>query len=172
VKDEYYIRAATTADLPVLPAIERSATTRFAPHEVSPTPPPLTPPEDLRAGCEAGRLWVAIEQGVGPVGFALAAVVGANAHLDELDVHPDHGRRGIGTALVATFLHWARAQSFPAATLTTLRDIPWNSPWYERIGFRILEPDQLTPELRHLLASEIARGLPAAGRVAMLMPLG
>lgn len=171
MKDEYYIRAATAADLPALPAIERSANTQFAPYEVSPTPPPLTPPEDLRVGCESGRLWVAIEQGVGLVGFALAGVVGANAHLDELDVHPDHGRRGIGTGLVATFLAWARGQGFPAATLTTLRHIPWNSPWYERMGFRILEPGELTPELRDLLATEIARGLPAEGRVAMLMPL-
>jgi len=171
VKDEYYIRAATPLDLAALPAIEAAANTRFAPYGLGSGPPVLTPVEDLRAGCDAGRLWVAIEQGVGLVGFALACVVGENAHLDELDVHPDHGRRGIGTGLVGTFLAWARGQEFPAATLTTLRQIPWNSPWYERLGFRMLSPEELTPELRTLLAHEIARGLPAEGRVAMRMRL-
>jgi GNAT superfamily N-acetyltransferase len=171
VRDEYYIRAAIPSDLAALPAIEAAANRRFAPYLRLADPPVLTPPEDLQAGCAAGRLWVAIEQGVGPVGFALAGKVGGNAHLDELDVRPEHGRRGIGAGLVGTFLAWARSQGFPAATLTTLAHIPWNGPWYERIGFRILTPDEITPELRALLASEIARGLPAEGRVAMRMPL-
>ncbi|HWN82061.1 MAG TPA: GNAT family N-acetyltransferase [Candidatus Udaeobacter sp.] len=170
MRDEYYIRAATLADLPALPAIERAANRLFA-ADPGAAPPVLTPPDDLAAGCAGGRLWVAIEQGVGLVGFALGGVVGENAHLDELDVRPEHGRRGIGTALVATFLAWARAQGYAAATLTTLSHIPWNRPFYERIGFGMLAPDELTPELRELLAFEIARGLPAEGRIAMRMPL-
>jgi GNAT superfamily N-acetyltransferase len=106
------------------------------------------------------------------VGFALASVVGGNGHLEELDVLPDHGRRGVGTALVEAFLRWARESTFSGATLTTLRHIPWNAPFYERFGFRVLGPKELTPALSNVLRSEVERGLPAEGRVAMYRPIG
>jgi GNAT superfamily N-acetyltransferase len=93
--------------------------------------------------------------------------VGDNAHLNELDVHPAYGKRGLGTALVEAVCEWARVSNYRAITLTTLRYIPWNAPWYQRLGFRILEDDELTAPLCELLHDEIRRGLPADQRVAM-----
>jgi GNAT superfamily N-acetyltransferase len=166
--DEYVVRPARSSDLPLLPAIEQAAAGLFADYGLSAAlASALTSPADFRRGFEQECLWVAAGGDGAPVGFALATVVGANAHLDELDVLPAHGQRGLGRALVAAFLDWARAQSLPAATLTTLRHVPWNAPFYQRMGFRVLEPAELTTELRELLAAEIARGLPAEGRVAM-----
>jgi hypothetical protein len=52
-------------------------------------------------------------------------------------------------------------------TLTTFRDVPWNAPFYARLGFRILEPSAWTPGLMALLALEESRGLPRRLRVAM-----
>jgi hypothetical protein len=57
--------------------------------------------------------------------------------------------------------------SYRAITLTTLRHIPWNAPWYQRLCFRVLEENELSEALRDLLQEEIRRGLPADQRVAM-----
>ena len=36
----------------------------------------------------------------------------------------------------------------PCLTLTTFRDVPWNAPWYSRLGF---EPAPDEPRLAELL---------------------
>ena len=164
----YHIRLARAEDLSALPAIEREAAARFAPYGLAePLSSILTPLESLREGMEADRLWVAADVNDRPVGFALADEIGGNAHLDELDVHPAHGQRGLGTALVASVCDWAKATGYRAITLTTLRHIPWNAPWYQRLGFRVLETNELSQALLDLLQEEIQRGLPADQRAAM-----
>jgi GNAT superfamily N-acetyltransferase len=130
-----------------------------------------TPPEDFRRALDQRCLWVAITTTGRPVGFAMAGTNGGNAHLDELDVDPAHGHRGLGRALVKTFIDWARQHGYAAATLTTQRDVPWNAPFYASLGFEIVSPANLSPALRDLVASEIARGLPREGRVAMHLNL-
>jgi GNAT superfamily N-acetyltransferase len=168
MKPTFRIRPATASDLPHLPALESASATRFAPYGLADVySTVVTPFESLEEGLAAGRLWVATDGDGEIVGFAAAAVVGGNAHLDEVDVHPDHGQRGIGTALVETVCTWARASGFTAITLTTLHDVPWNAPFYERLGFRVLREHELTDDLRTLFASDAERGLPVANRVAM-----
>ncbi len=164
----YPIRLARIEDLSALPEIERQANTLFASYGLAEQlSDVLTPIESLREGAQANRLWVAADENDRPVGFALAGVVGDNAHLDELDVHPAHGRRGLGQALVEAVCEWAKASGYHAITLTTLRHSPWNAPWYQRLGFRVLETGELSETLRDLLQQEIQRGLPADQRVAM-----
>jgi GNAT superfamily N-acetyltransferase len=164
----YHIRLARPDDLSALPDIERAANALFADFGLAEQLSNiLTPIESLRVGVNTDRLWVAADEVDQPVGFALASVVGDNAHLDELDVHPAHGRRGLGAALVAAACEWAKSSGYRAITLTTLRHIPWNAPWYQRLGFRVLEENELSEALRDLLQAEIKRGLPADQRVAM-----
>jgi GNAT superfamily N-acetyltransferase len=166
------IRAARAAELPRLLEIERAAASLFEQVGLADLfANILTPEGDLEEGLATGRLWVATLSGGEPVGFALARLVGANAHLDELDVLPEYGRRGIGSALVETFLCWAESSGLRGATLTTLHDVPWNAPFYERFGFRVLGAGELSPALCELLRHEIERGLPAENRVAMYRPL-
>jgi GNAT superfamily N-acetyltransferase len=168
VSSGYAIRPARPGDLAALPEIERAAAALFAEFGLAERfAAVLTGFEHLESGCAAGRLWVATDAAGVPVGFALASLLGDAAHLDELDVHPDHGRRGLGRALVAEVVAWARAQGFAAITLTTLRQVPWNAPFYESLGFHVLADAGLSPELRALLREEIERGLPAEQRVAM-----
>ena len=164
----YHIRLARNHDLSALPDIERAATALFADYGLAEQLSDLlTPIESLHEGVKTDRLWVAADDDDRPVGFALASVVGDNAHLDELDVHPAHGRRGLGAMLVAAVCDWATASGYRAITLTTLRHIPWNAPWYQRLDFRVLEENELSQALRDLLQEEIQRGLPADQRVAM-----
>jgi GNAT superfamily N-acetyltransferase len=131
-----------------------------------------TPLEDFQAAQEAGLLWVALSSQYHPVGFALVERMGLQLHLEEIDVHPLHGRRGVGAALVEAICAWARDCGYTQITLTTYRDIPWNAPFYARVGFEVLGADELTPELRERVEDEAARGLGVDRRVVMRKVLG
>jgi hypothetical protein len=60
-----------------------------------------------------------------------------------------------------------RAHGFAAITLTTFRDVAWNGPYYERCGFRTLDPDEVTPGLAVLREHEAKEGLDEWPRVCM-----
>jgi GNAT superfamily N-acetyltransferase len=169
--DGYTIRAGREDDLAALPEIERQAGTLFAQAGWDTSIFSVIPVERHRAYCLAGRLWIAADAGDQPVGFAVASVIDGHVHLDELDVHPDHGRRGLGRRLIEQVCDWAQASGFEAVTLLTERDLPWNAPFYARVGFVILPDDALTPGLRDLRAEEVRIGLNTATRVAMLRRL-
>ncbi|MBN2303504.1 MAG: GNAT family N-acetyltransferase [Anaerolineae bacterium] len=172
--DEHYtIRPGCESDLELLPSIERAAARLFVTvgWEDGKLLNDATTVEEHRVYLETGRLWVAAAADDQPVGFAVASMVDGHAHLDEIDVHPDHGRRGIGRALVDQVCVWARSAGFTAITLTTERDIPWNAPFYVRLGFEILADDALTDNLRAILDHEVELGLKRESRVVMIKPL-
>jgi GNAT superfamily N-acetyltransferase len=70
-----------------------------------------------------------------PVGFAHVEVVEGFAHLAQLSVHPDAMRQGLGSALVRAAMREAWQLGFDRLSLTTYRDLPWNGPFYARLGF-------------------------------------
>lgn len=89
---------------------------------------------------------VVLVAGRPPKGFACVDEVDGLAHLWQLSVRPSAGRRGIGRSLVEAVCDWASSSGFPAVTLTTYRDVPWNGPFYSKLGFRVLE--DLSPGLK------------------------
>jgi len=146
----------------------------------------IFPPEDLSAAARAeadplsffdeafsaGRLWVARAlDPPAPIGFAAAVVLGGCAHLQEMDVLPDHGRQGLGRALVFEVARWARSSGFSFLTLTTFRHLRWNAPFYAGLGFREISVHELNAALRAVLANEVAEGLDPSKRVAMRLDL-
>lgn len=164
---EITIRAAIPADVPHLPDVERRAARRFESTGLNAIYDGIvTSIESFEAGQREERLWVAAD-GDMPVGFALASQLGDHAHLNEIDVLPEYGRRGIGAALVERVCAWAVDQGFEAVTLSTHINIAWNAPFYARLGFEILPPEALTPPLRDLRAWEAALGFPVGDRVIM-----
>lgn len=86
-------------------------------------------------------------------------------------MHPDHARQGLGKSLLGAADNWAREQGLATLTLTTYAQVPWNAPYYERLGFQVLADDQLTAGLRRLRQIEAARGLDQWPRVAMRRPV-
>lgn len=162
------LRLATLGDVATIQAIELEATALFEPDY--PEMAAFFRVHPTSAGCyerAVGQrsLWVA-EGGGGVVGFALGHVVDGAGHLDELDVLPAFGRRGIGRALVEQVGRWAMELGFPALTLSTLPEVPWNAPFYERLGFRVLDERALTPGLAAIRERELAFPL-CRGRVMM-----
>lgn len=124
----------------------------------------------LRAAVADARLWVAIADTSNVVGFALARWCGDDAHLQELDVLPEWGRRGIGRRLVAAVSAWAAGNECERVTLTTFTDVPWNAPFYERRGFVVPASGDWTAARRETWEHERAMGLPMEQRVVMAGP--
>lgn len=164
----YSIELATKQHVRAIPAIEQAAAAMFSEADL---PPALrflvTDFDTLLEAQRDGRLWAALDEDGAVVGFALACIVGAHAHLDEMDVHPEHGRRGIGSRLLDAVIDWARRGGFPGVTLITFRHIPWNAPFYQRHGFVPVEHERTSGNLRELIRQEAEAGLEPGNRVAM-----
>lgn len=163
----YRVVPAAEEHLEALPAIERAAATLFAGMDLDAAVlEDHTSLEEFADAREDGLLWVAITRAGSPVGFALADEHGSGIHLEEVDVHPDHGRRGLGARLVRAVCDFAHRADHDV-TLTTFRDVPWNRPFYEGLGFSVVAPAELSQALRAIVAEEAERGLDPEQRVVM-----
>jgi len=66
---------------------------------------------------------------------------------------------------------WGRAAGRPATTLTTFRDVPWNGPYYVRLGYRVLPDEGVGPELARTMTHEASLpGIDGSLRCAMIKP--
>lgn len=163
----YRIAAARPTDLTSLPAVELAAARLLAGHAPSSVLVETTSPEALTRAQRDGHLWVVLADDA-PVGFAHVEAIEPEAvHLEEIDVHPEHGRRGLGTTLVLHVCRWAVLNGFESITLTTFRDVPWNMPFYARLGFDVIPDQELSSALRAVVEDEHRRGLDLSRRVVM-----
>lgn len=166
------VRAAEAADLPLIVEIERRAGRAFAEHglpEIAADDPGT--PEELEPYRVAEAAWVAADEAGRPVAYILTAEIDAGVHIEQVSVDPAHSGRGIGAALIDHVAGLAAAAGRRALTLTTFRDIPWNAPYYARLGFTELPEAEWGPQLRALVALE-RRVIPSdAPRVTMIRPL-
>lgn len=160
------MRPGNGADLTRCQEVERAAGEPFRPLGMGPVaddePLPVSDLDKFRA---AGGLWVAETPGRTELaGYVLVAPVDGHTHIEQVSVRPSHARRGIGRTLMGLA---ARAWGGGPQTLTTFADVPWNAPYYRRIGFRVLGEDELTPGLRYIRTRERELGLDRWPRVSM-----
>ncbi len=163
------IRHAVPADAALLPDIERSAGALFrtlpglawiAGHQVMPA-------EAHLARIAEGTVWVAQDEEASLIGFLTAEGAGDELHIWELSVDAGHQGRGAGRQLIAAAEAYARRTGISALTLTTFRGVPWNEPFYARLGFETLEGAAIGERLSTLLRDEVLHGLPGERRCAM-----
>jgi GNAT superfamily N-acetyltransferase len=167
------LRDLAERDLERLREIERAAGEAFRGIDmamVADDEPPAV--ETLREYADAGRAWVATDSADLAVGYLLLDILDGDAHIEQVSVVPACSGRGIGRTLIDHAAEWAVAQGFTALTLTTFADVPWNAPYYERLGFRALPADQLSPGLLDARRREAEHGLDAWPRLAMRRELG
>lgn len=165
----YVIRWAREHDMEELPRIEHAAVQRFTltRHAAIAGETPWSPAE-YREWMRARGLLVAAGRGDVAVGFALLRPLGGrDLCLHELDVHPSHGRRGVGRALVESACRVAARRGHARVVLSTFVDVPWNAPFYRRIGFRDLAPRDATEALREVRRQESLAGLDIGVRTLM-----
>ncbi|MEU9789536.1 GNAT family N-acetyltransferase [Streptomyces sparsogenes] len=168
------IRQSTIEELPVLQDIERAAGLCFRDigmDEIADDEPLSL--EELAGYQRAGRAWVAVNGDDRAVAYLITDPVDGNMHIEQVSVHPDSARRGLGRALIEHAAGRAAAEGAGALTLTTFVDVAWNAPYYAaRCGFRTLGEDELTPGLREIRRHEAAHGLDRWPRVCMRRDLG
>ncbi|WAZ19111.1 GNAT family N-acetyltransferase [Streptomyces cinnabarinus] len=163
-----HIRAVRLDELPLLQDIERAAGLCFRdigmPEIAEDEPLAL---DELARYHDTGLAWVMADDADGPVAYLIAERVDGNLHVEQVSVHPDSARRGIGRLLLDHLAAAARSEGAPALTLTTFTQVPWNGPYYARCGFEFMADDGLTPGLRKIREHEAAHGLDRWPRVCM-----
>lgn len=123
------LRRATPADAPALRACIRAAYSRWSHIDDLP---------DVAAGVAediaAHEVWVA--EAAGALAGGLILDIGEDAHLMNVAVHPDHGGKGLGRALIAAAEDSARAAGCGVIRLATHVRMPDNIALYARLGWR------------------------------------
>ncbi len=166
------IRPTALHDIPHLPAIERDAAQAFrAIAELTWLADSAVISETHHTRYQAsGRSWVAM-QAERPVAFVVADILDDALFIAELSVAKKWQRQGIGRQLLNVLISAAHSQNLSDVTLTTFRDVPWNAPFYARLGFALLAESQLSPALKRELDEDATHGLPRELRCAMRLKL-
>ena len=162
------IRAARVDDVSSLIEIERAASEMFRSLSMDfvadDDPGSL---DELAPYIRGERAFVATDADDEPIAYVILDVVDGAAHIEQVSVHAAHARQGIGRRLIERAAVWARARDLGSLTLTTYVDVPWNAPYYRRLGFRQLSPGEETPGLGMIVSRERAAGLDVWPRTSM-----
>jgi GNAT superfamily N-acetyltransferase len=168
VQKAMMIREARSEDISSLRDIESAAGRLFAQIGMTAVAEDEPLSEDsLRGYQSGGRAWVAVDDSDRPVAYLVVDNLDGNAHIEQVSVRPENMRQGLGRVLIEHLADWATEQGMPAMTLTTFADVPWNGPYYERLGFEPLSDAELTPGLQDRRDHERARGLDKWPRICM-----
>lgn len=169
------IRSARPSELRHLAAVEATGGRLFSEWFGEAAAPALLapPPTGFDRDAREGMLLVAVDSSRGDprigwlVGFAHLLLLRDDqglsaAHLEQVAVHlPEHGRRGIGTALIEAVCAQARWEGCRSISLCTYVDVPWNGPFYRRLGF--VEETEPAAYLRRVRDLEQEAGLDLCG---------
>ncbi|ALB64893.1 putative acetyltransferase [Cronobacter condimenti 1330] len=114
---------------------------------------------------------VAVDEHDIPVGFINGDYVDDTLHILGVAVTREYQGQGMGKLLMADAIRCARERALHAVTLTTFRTVPWNQPFYERLGFDVIAQADLPAHLIRVLDDEAAHGFCRAARCAMRLKL-
>lgn len=166
----YTIERATAGHVPLLAAIEIAAAGIFPPGSIPDhIRSDFTPVDKLQEAVQNSLLWAALDHAGNPVGYAYVRLIAHAALLAQIDVHPGHMRKGIGAALIGHVASGLRQRKTPALYLTTFSHVPWNAPFYARLGFTALDDAGMPRFLEDILEEEKRCGL--TNRIGMCLPL-
>jgi GNAT superfamily N-acetyltransferase len=160
------IRKATRADVDALQSIEGDADSLYVEHfAATDWHEPATGRERVAA---PGFVLVAVPAaGEAPCGFVHVLEWKENSHVDQLAVRRAWQRQGIGTALIQAAARETARNGYTEMTLITYREVPWNAPFYARLGFRSIEARSLFEEAAVVL--EYGLGLHRYGGRALMV---
>lgn len=166
-------RIAQPKDLEKLALVEQSAASVFRDAGLSWIAEGETmDAADLATMCQDGTLWVSVNDADEPVGFVAGHELDSKFYVTEVSVARSYQRQGIGAELIVTVIDHARANGFPAVTLTTYRDLSWNAPFYYKLGFVEIDPMDAGPGHIEKLQAEAEAGHDLARRCIMAKSIG
>lgn len=154
---ELTIRAATKADLPLLPDLEARADKIYLqlPGFADLLEQPNVSPQGF-ANMPVGVHALMAELNGLSCGFIYGFDADDCAYVAQLSVVPEVQGRGIGGRLLEAFCDWAREMGKRGVVLGTFKSVPWNAPFYARRGFVILDIAELGPGLEARAKADIA----------------
>ncbi len=156
VMEALSIRAAVPADIPLLAPIEAAADLLFV-EAGHPEVSGVISDNDAATGVAEGRIMVA-ELGGTVLGWIHVGRLAGELFVEQISVHPDHHRRGIGSRLMRHVIGEARDANEDSILLDTRSDVPWNQPWYEQLGFVVVPQEEWTEAMTDFVALEAAGG--------------
>lgn len=99
--------------------------------------------------------------------FLYALKRGEDFFIVEVDVRADVQKQGVGKQLIQYAIAFAQQERFKYVTLTTFIDVIWNKPFYEKLGFEIIQNQSLAQYLQDTLDCEVVYGFNRKDRCAM-----
>jgi GNAT superfamily N-acetyltransferase len=167
----YRIERGTAAQIALLPELERTAGARFREIGMAQVADGgTTPLAILRERAETGQLYLALGQSQAPAGFLIWSPKDGLAYIEEVSVHPAHAGHRLAARMIDRLADDVRGR-FPALTLTTFRDVPWNAPYYASLGFRELPFADAGPDHLASWRHQESSGLDMATRLFMIRHL-
>ena len=164
----YVIERGTRAHLARLPAIERAAGSLFRSIGMDDVAEGETTPFSiLEERAARGRLHVALVDGDVPVGFSIWSPKDGLAYIEEVSVHPDHAGHRLAARLIDRLAGDVRGEH-AAISLATFRDVPWNAPYYARLGFEEMPRDRVGPDHALSWKHQAENGLDMSRRLFMI----
>jgi len=90
---------------------------------------------------------IAMDGDAHPIGFVAIGRKDGDAYIAQLSVRQRCMRRGVGGALLEAAAEIARGLGARAMRITTYDHLPWNRPFYEKHGFRVVPEQACGPEM-------------------------
>jgi len=171
VTADYAIMRGGPQHVRAIPVIERAAGERFteigmadvADGEVTPVP-------IVEERAEHGRLYVALARDEAVAGFLIWSPKDDLAFIEEVSVHPAHAGHRLAARLIDRLAADARG-AHSALSLTTFRDVPWNAPYYAKLGFVELARESVGPDHEESWRHQAQNGLDMSRRLFMTRPI-
>lgn len=126
--------------------------------------------EKLKELITQEQVWV-VSSPTLPVGFIIMSILGQEAYLEEISVLPQYGGQGLGTKMIDTVCQWSKSKRLNSVLLSTFRNVRWNAPFYEKLGFKILCSQEWSQEMHKIQSAEKLYGYPVDERVFMRLNL-
>lgn len=111
---------------------------------------PATPPAAYERFIEAGQVLV-VDYMSKLAGFLAWEPRDDRSFIYEVGVHPDHQAKALGAMLIDALVQ---------PSLSCFAEVPWNKPYYERLGFVAVDADVLGPEHLEIAKEEAERFAP------------
>jgi ribosomal protein S18 acetylase RimI-like enzyme len=131
----YTIELGSPAQAGRLREIERAAGARFRDigmQEITEGEP--TPATILEERAKHGQLFTARRNDGAIAGFLIWSPKDGLAYIEEISVDPAHAGHKLAARMIDRLCEDVRAR-FARVSLATFRDVPWNAPYYAKLGF-------------------------------------
>ena len=164
------IRPALRTEIDAIRDLERASSQRFlgvmdALADDEPTPAEVLAQRLARDGLLAATLDEEL------AAFVMFRPLENGLYIEQIDVAPAFEGRRIGATLIDAVAERAARAGLARLMLSTFRDVPWNAPYYRRLGFVDIADDALSAALQAVRREHLARGLDEGARLFMQRPI-